>query len=172
LGFAVIYQKVAPPKNCDSAPAVKAEQALLRVWRAQDQLELRCVIRTRFVRSRASVIPKEYPDYLFNDLSGGDRRRSATHHPGPQRELVEDPHELVSRQRQIRDIARKALGLGVHDDSELRGNPRKLAGVRHHHAEELEIFQRPCKRSWRIASPQRPTAPAPRGPLSSPTSTP
>jgi hypothetical protein len=76
---------------------------------------------------RASVIPKEYPDCLFNDLFGGDRQALATHHPGPQRELVEDPHQLVSRQRQIRDIARKALGLGVHDGSELRGNPRKLS---------------------------------------------
>ena len=156
LGFAVIYQKVAPPKNCDSASAFEAEHALLRVERAENQLELRRVVMRRFVRSRASVIPKEHPDCLFNDLFGGDRQALATHHLGPQRELVEDPHELVSRQRrivtfkdahgrQMRDIARKALGLGVHDGGELLGNPRKLAGVGHHHAEEPEVFRLPVE---------------------------
>src|SRR5208337_1300921 len=80
LGFAVIYQKVAPPKNCDSAPAFEAEQALLRVERAENQLELRCVVMTRFVRSRASVIPKEHQDCLFNDLFGGDRQARSEEH--------------------------------------------------------------------------------------------
>jgi hypothetical protein len=46
LGFAVIYQKVAPPKNCGSAPVVEVEQGLLRVERAENQLELRCVVMT------------------------------------------------------------------------------------------------------------------------------
>src|SRR5580693_517461 len=84
-----------------------------------DRLELRCVVMMRFVRSRAAVMPKEHLHCLFNDLFGGDRQALATHHPGPQRELVEDPHELVSRQRriatfkdahgrQMRDISRKA----------------------------------------------------------------
>jgi hypothetical protein len=49
-----------------------------------DQLELRCVVMTRFVRSRAAVMPKEDPDCLFNDLFGGDRQALATHHPRPQ----------------------------------------------------------------------------------------
>ena len=55
----------------------------------------------RFVRARAAVISKEHPDCLFDNLFGGDRQALATHHPGPQREFVEDPHELVSRQRRI-----------------------------------------------------------------------
>ena len=99
--------KRADPTACDAARA----RSRGRVERSRtrcpapvadgDQLELRCVVMTRFVRSRAAVMSKEHPDCLFNDLFGGDRQALATHHPGPQRELVKDTHELVSRQRRI-----------------------------------------------------------------------
>ena len=39
------------------------------------------------------------------------------------------------------EIAHEPLGLRVHDGRELLGDPGKLAGVGHHHAQESEIFR-------------------------------
>ena len=44
---------------------------------------------------------QEHPDRLFDDVLVRNGYGFATHHPGPQRELVEKPHELVSRQQRI-----------------------------------------------------------------------
>ena len=85
IGFRRHISKGRPAEELRQRAGFEAEQALLRVERAENQLELRCVVMTRFVRSRASVIPKEHQDCLFNDLFGGDRQALATHHPGPQR---------------------------------------------------------------------------------------
>ena len=43
------------------------------------------------------------------------------------------------------EIAREPLGLRLHDGGELLGDPRKLAGVRNHHAQEPEIFRTPVE---------------------------
>ena len=39
------------------------------------------------------------------------------------------------------EIANEPLSLRLHDGSELLGNPRKLARVGHHHAEEPVVFR-------------------------------
>src|SRR3984957_20869627 len=80
----------------------------------------------------------------------------ATYHQGPQRELVEAPNELVSRQRRIAavqdayggqmgDITRQPLGLRLHDGGELLGDPRKLAGVGTPPAQEPGVLRVPME---------------------------
>jgi hypothetical protein len=76
----------------------------------------------------------------------------STLHPGPQRELVENPHELVSRQQrfaafddahrvQMREVAPQPLRLRIHDLREFAGDPWELAGVSHNHAEKSVVFR-------------------------------
>ena len=50
-----------------------------------------------------------------------------------------------TQRRQMGEIAREPLHLRLHDRGELLGDPGKLAGVGHHHAEEPEIFLVPVE---------------------------
>ena len=99
---------------------------------------------------------EEHLNCLFYDLFGQDFQILATYHQWPQRELVEDPHELMSRQRRIAavqdayagqmgDLTRQPLGLRLHDGGELLGDPRKLAGVGNHHAQEPGVLRVPVE---------------------------
>src|SRR5271165_2715857 len=56
IGFRRHLSKGRPAEELRQRAAFEAEQALLRVQLAENQLELRCAVMTRFVRSRASVI--------------------------------------------------------------------------------------------------------------------
>jgi len=48
------------------------------------------------LQSSALVMLKEHSDCLVDDLLCGYRQAFATDHPGPQRELIERAHELMS----------------------------------------------------------------------------
>src|ERR1051326_607360 len=85
-----------------------------------------------------AVSQHEHPDRLFDHNLGRHGDAFSTHHPGPKRELVEHPHELMGRQQRImavqksergyvREVAHEPLGLRLHDGGELLGDPRKLA---------------------------------------------
>src|SRR5271166_4642516 len=111
-----------------------------------------CAVPTVPFRSRAPVMLQEHPDRLFDYVLFRNGYALATRHPGPQRQLVEHPHELVSRKlriaavqdahrSQMREIAHEPLGLRLHDGGELLGDPGELAGVGHHHAEKPEVFR-------------------------------
>src|SRR5205823_2972516 len=106
-----------------------------------------CAVTTVPLRSRAPVMLQEYPDRLFDYVLFRNGYALATRHPGPQRQLVEHSHELMSgkqriaalqdaHRRQMGEIAHEPLGLRLHDGGELLGDPGKLAGVGHHHAEK------------------------------------
>src|ERR1700758_5658202 len=99
-----------------------------------------CAVTTAPFQSRAPVMLQEHPDRLFDYVLFWNGYALATRHPGPQRQLVEHPHELVSRKHriaavqdthrcQMREIAHEPLGLRLHDGGELHGDPGKLAGV-------------------------------------------
>src|ERR1700757_858818 len=98
-----------------------------------------CAVTTVPFRSRAPVMLQEHPDRLFDYVLFRNGYALATRHPGPQRQLVEHPHELVSRKhriaavqdahrRQMGEMAHEPLGLRLHDGGEILGDPGKLAG--------------------------------------------
>ena len=95
---------------------------------------------------------QEHTDRLFNDFLLRNGYAFATRHPGPQRQLVDHPHELVScKQRiaavqdahrgQMGEIAHEPLRLRLHDGRKLLGDPRKLTGIGRYHADEAEVFR-------------------------------
>src|ERR1700730_5584854 len=59
---------------------------------------------TRAFQPWVTVGLQEHPYCLFDHVLVRDGYAFASHHPGPQRELVEETHELVSRQHGIAAI--------------------------------------------------------------------
>src|SRR5579862_7023459 len=95
-------------------------------------------------------MPQEHTDRLFDDVLVRYRYAVAARHPGPQRKLIEQAHELVRRQQwcravqladcgEVSEIAHETLGEQIHHGRELLRNPRELAGTGDDHAQEAEI---------------------------------
>ena len=96
-----------------------------------------------------TVAQQEHPERLFDHVLVRSQGAITADHPGPQKKLVKDPRELVSRQRrilavqnaqirQMGEVARKPLSLRVHDGGELLGDPWKLARVAAQFARDLQ----------------------------------